>query len=400
MWSLDIKIWILALLRLFNYLGGALSYIFLAPYLIANNFGNATQIGASFSFGRILGALIQRHTGKLSDYFGRHIQILLSMFFKTAGYIFLGFIVLNKLSLIWIFFVFLFLSISDSLFLPASDAMVADLTTQENRVKAYSLQKIGANIGWATGPFLGSFFAKDYLPQLMFFSAPIYLISGIIGFISLKSYGIKSIKSNYKENFKKFKSSNYNIPKKLYPFVAGTFIIALLAAAFFTPVPMFLKKYKNIDSALFGRLFSINGLIVIIFQGLVYKIANKFGNFIIILLGNFFYISAYIYLALLGIFDFNTLIIMIVLMSIGEILIEPTIVSVYTENAHELHKGELLGVYRLFYTLGRASAAFIVGISIDLFATKFNTGLWFIWAGIGVLNLLLFTYSYFKLKKY
>jgi MFS family permease len=67
--------------------------------------------------------------------------------------------------------------------MPASDALLADLTKPEERQSAYSLLYLGINIGMAASPIIGGLLFKDHLPLLFILDAvTTFAAVGIIAF--------------------------------------------------------------------------------------------------------------------------------------------------------------------------------------------------------------------------
>ena len=116
--------------------------------------------------------------GKLADTFGRKHLIII---FGTLGFV-VYVLCFIKPSMQLIYAI---LGASTLMFVagPAHDSLIADLTTPENRAKAYSLSYLGWNMGFAVGPIFGGLLYRRYLPLVFIGDAVTALIAtGLIYF--------------------------------------------------------------------------------------------------------------------------------------------------------------------------------------------------------------------------
>lgn len=152
---------------------------FMAPLLGATN----TDIAMIFVIYSVFAGLCGPFWGRMSDKFGRKPIILICL----SG-ICLGNIMLAYSTELWMVFVArAFAGVMSGNFGVAS-AMVADMSTPENRAKSMGILSAGFGIGMTLGPVLGGFLAGDEvnykLPALT--AAAMSFIAVIAGAIMLK----------------------------------------------------------------------------------------------------------------------------------------------------------------------------------------------------------------------
>jgi MFS family permease len=96
--------------------------------------------------------------GKLVDTYGRKKVLIIFNLLSATAFIICG---LSFNPLIFIILV-LCSSFSISAASPAASAMMADITNEENRNAAFSLQYFGHNLGFALGSMIAGFLYKNY----------------------------------------------------------------------------------------------------------------------------------------------------------------------------------------------------------------------------------------------
>ncbi|AFY57687.1 Major Facilitator Superfamily transporter [Rivularia sp. PCC 7116] len=146
--TIDTQIWILAIGRLLSEVGTGFT-LFYAPIFFVNQIGlSATTVGIALAshsisgvFGRILG-------GSLTDsLWGRRRTLLLSAAISAVGSLVLAathdFVTLVIGNLIN--------GLGVGLYWPATEAVVADLTNNENRREAFAITRFADNIGLGLG---------------------------------------------------------------------------------------------------------------------------------------------------------------------------------------------------------------------------------------------------------
>ncbi|MBO1352071.1 MAG: MFS transporter [Hormoscilla sp. GUM202] len=151
--QLPVEVWILAVGRVLTEIGNGL-VIFYAPILFVNQVGlSATAVGIGIGSGSIAGVIGRFIGGSFADspLVGRRGTLLLSAVISgSADLVFANthnlpiFILGNLLS-----------SLGIGLYWPAREAVVADVTTDEQRNEAFAVMRLVDSIGSGLGVMLG-----------------------------------------------------------------------------------------------------------------------------------------------------------------------------------------------------------------------------------------------------
>ncbi len=188
--QLDIRLWILAAGRLLSHLGIGFT-LFYAPLFFADDVGlSATAIGLGLGSQSLSGMVGRFAGGSMADSprWGRRRTLLISAaisavadgcFVLTHG--FGGFVLANLL-----------MGLGVGLYWPASEAVVADLTTEHNRNEAFALARLADNLGLSLGVVLGGaviamfhayrlLFALDGLTFVVFYAIVAVAIGETLG---------------------------------------------------------------------------------------------------------------------------------------------------------------------------------------------------------------------------
>src|SRR5689334_3231959 len=164
------EVWWLGLVLLVNR-SGTMVIPFLTVYLTGRGFslGEAGFVMGVFGCGAILGGYLG---GWLSDKFGFFRVQVTSLLLNGILFITLGF-----MQELWQFALCIFLlsSLGDA-FRPANAAAIAAYSSEENRTRCYSLNRLATNLGWAIGPAVGGILAS-YNYHLLFWTDGITCIA-------------------------------------------------------------------------------------------------------------------------------------------------------------------------------------------------------------------------------
>ncbi|MBE9100093.1 MFS transporter [Vacuolonema iberomarrocanum] len=165
--ALDHRVWILFVGRLMSQLGTGFT-LFYAPIYFANQVGlSATVVGLGIGSGSIAGMFGRVIGGTMADSprWGRRRSLLLSAAVSVAASFLLAIAQGFPLFLVGN----LLMGAGIGLYWPPNEAVVADLTTPEQRNEAYALTRLGDTVGLSLGVlFGGALIALTGLYRLLF----------------------------------------------------------------------------------------------------------------------------------------------------------------------------------------------------------------------------------------
>lgn len=177
--KLDIRLWILAAGRLLSQLGIGFT-LFYAPLFFADDVGlSATAIGLGLGSQSLSGMIGRFAGGSMADSprWGRRRTLLISAAISAIAdgcfvitHDFLGFVIANLL-----------MGLGVGLYWPATEAVVADLTTEQNRNEAFAIVRLADSLGLSAGVVIGGaviaafqtyrlLFALDGLTFIVFYA--------------------------------------------------------------------------------------------------------------------------------------------------------------------------------------------------------------------------------------
>ncbi len=149
----DRQVWILAIGRLLSQIGNGFT-LFYAPIFFVNQVGiSATAVGLALGMGSIAGVVGRFLGGTLADApnFGRKKTLILSAAISALADVAL--VLTNNLPVLLLGNILMGLGIG--LYWPATEAIVADLTTPSQRNEAFAITRLADTIGLGLGVVLG-----------------------------------------------------------------------------------------------------------------------------------------------------------------------------------------------------------------------------------------------------
>ncbi len=326
------------LLRVMGRSGG---WIFIPIYLITIRDVSFFTVGILFFISSAFTIPTSIYGGNLIDRFGRKkmavlLPPLLMIVYSTisAGIYF-------NYSIFLIFAAFISIGPLSSIQGITDTVMVTDTTAEKDRINAYSLVRIAANVGFSIGPALGGLvviFNYSYVTVIPAIGA----IAELFLYIRFVNETLPPRKA---ENVKKMSIS--------FPYEDKLFIIIgfLLAMSSFAVGPweyilnQFFSRAYYFSSWQIGMLFAVNGLTVILFQLPINRILKNVSELNRISLGMLIYAASFF---VIGITDnFYLLILDVIFLTFGENTISPAISSIIGKIAPMDKRGEYFGGFSM-----------------------------------------------------
>lgn len=332
-----------------------------------------------FGFGSLVGSYLGGH---LTDKIGTFAVQFWSLLLTAAGFLVIAH--LRSVTDLAISF-FAITVISDS-FRPANAAAVAKHAKPENLTRAYSLNRMAINLGFAIGPAVGGLLAAISYEWLFYVDA-----------ISCAAAAIVFALYFYKRRFKKAIVLNKkDITKAKSPFRDLRFVIftiltmgyGIVFFQFLFTLPVYYRDYYLLSESTIGWLLALNGFVVFALEmPLVYIFGKRFSLRATILGGSLLLVASFMFLNLAE--GMTILIIAMIFLSVSEILVMPFLTTYTANRGGEASRGKYLGMYSMGYSL-----SFIVAPAMGLFMVKeydFHA-LWWLVSALGVLVGVAFYY--------
>ncbi len=383
-----LKLYVLSIIRGLQSASYAISIPFLNIYLYNVKNVPMTVVGSIIGVASVLGSFMRAYAGKLTDLYLPERIMKYGLILRATG--FLGFSIL-----IWLnaspllFFIFFLLNSGGiSFFMSASDTFIAKNIEEEDRPFAYSIIRVGGNLGFAIGPAIGGFISR-YSYALTFFIS--FLIQILC--LTLLSLTLREIKSQLRvHSNKNTKFTSIFLDRNFLTFIAGTFVLSLLMGQLISTLSVF-SKSRGLNNTQIGYLYSINGFMVVFLQLLVVQLIEKIGYKKGLILGSLLYSMGYFSFSFAQSFtDFAA---GVFILTLGEMLAMPLLTSITAILAPEDKRGVYIGFLGFVEGLAWAVAPLIGGILIDAFLKK-PILIWGTVASFGVMSIFIFTKVKFK----
>ncbi len=326
----------------------------------------------------LLGIFASLTGGQLSDKWGRRPTMLLGCAIEAVMF---GLFTMSQSP--WVDYIaFIGIGIGSSMYWPASSAMVADLTPEEDRREVFATFYTTMNIGVVLGPVLGSYFFMQHRFGLL-------LLCTLIAFAYFTTllFMIKESKPKQTDTHllpemssgslaDHFRSMAVIFRDKIFAlYLLSGMLIAIVSmqmdlymAVYVTenvPVqPLFRWNDWSLSiggTGAFGWLVGLNGLLVVLFTLAVTKWFAHWSE------RNSFIISSVLFG--LGMFSMALttniwlLFVCMAVFTLGELIRTPVAQSFVSNYAPEESRGQYMGASSLQFSLGRFVAPLFIGFS-------------------------------------
>ncbi|MHB1179047.1 MAG: MFS transporter [Daejeonella sp.] len=299
-----------------------------------------------FGLGSITGAFLG---GKITDKIG--------FYYLQIGALLSGGVLFISLSFLETFLslgigTFL-LSMCNESFRPANSTAVAYYSSENARIRSYSLNRLAINLGWSFGGALGGFIASIDYHLLFYVDGCTNILAALLLMKLLPA--VKKVKNREAARDLPLIKSAYR--DKLYlAFIFLTIPFASSFFQFFTLQPVFFKTEWHLTEQFIGGLMALNGMIIVLTEMvLVSTLENRKPPL--------YYISLGVFVAALSYATLNVMpaigwvaIISVCMITLGEMLSMPFMNSFWISRSTENNRGEYSALYTMAW-----SAAQIIG---------------------------------------
>lgn len=328
----------ISIAELLRLMGRSGVWVFIPIYLLKVRSIPYIDIGLLFVLSGIAAIPVSIFGGNLIDKVGRRkIALLLPPMLTVLFFVmFLG--MYYDLSDIYVYSTFILFAAVATLQSVADMVIVTDSTTDIDRIDAFSLTRIGANIGFSLGPAISGFVVSVNYAILPL----IPLLSESLGFYLYYKY------INYNEGPLQAGKSLVSFPWRDNRFLL---VSILLSLAFFTTGPwayilnQFLSGIDSIPNFVIGLLFATNGAVVVGLQLPVNRLFYRMDDMTRVAAGLLIYAATFVVFGITR--SIALLFINVVFLTIGENVLSPPMNSVIGRIAPEGRRGEYYGGFSL-----------------------------------------------------
>ena len=331
-------VWVLLIGTVLSRGSAFMTLPFLSIYLSRTMDLSPIIIGLTVGMSPLMGTVGGFIGGHLSDRFGRKPVMLISLF--AVAFVYFGFTAATGQG--WFILLNAINGLSNSFFEPTSQALMADLTDKERRMKVYSLRYTAMNIGASVGPLIGAYLATASAKLSFAITGTTYLFYAIVLVYCLN----KLVIQNQGQQVKKKVSFGdafriIRMDKALRYLIIGITLINMGYAQIDSNLPQVLEGKLENGIFVFSSLLTINAIMVVFLQMPISHLAEKFRLMQVMFLGSFFMAAGLICFSFVN--GWVTAVLAMVLVTFGEILIFPSNSLMIDQLAPEHLRGTYFG---------------------------------------------------------
>ena len=254
-------------------------------------------------------------------------------------------------------------------------AILADISTPENRAKTFGLIGVAFGLGFVLGPGLGTTLSQ-FSVTLPVWAGTAFAISNLALVIWILPETLPIEKRNSlprKRELNPFTQLKYVFENPLSRRLCLAFFIFFMAFNGFTAVlVLYLKDAFNWGPGLSSNAFIVVGVIAMIVQGgLIGPLVNKFGEWRLTIAGTGFVTAGCILLTVAKVDNsIETVFPAVGILAIGTGLVTPCLRALISRRLSESGQGAVLGSLQGLQSLGTFLGATAAGICYDIFGQK------------------------------
>jgi predicted MFS family arabinose efflux permease len=375
--------WYLSIVMLINR-SGTMVVPFLSIYCIQQLHFTIVQAGvimALFGAGALTGAFLG---GKLVDKIGFYDMQVGALVSGGLLFMLLGFLQHFTILAIGTFV----LSLCNESFRPANSAAIAHYSSDSNKTRSYSLNRLAINLGWAVGGGLGGFLASINYHLLFWVDGCTNVLAAVLLWILMPRAAVaKTIK---KPDESVLKTSAYK-DKVYLAFIVLATLFAICFYQFMIMQPVFFKIDWHFSERFIGFLMALNGiLIVVIEMVMVHKLEGRRNQMIYIIGGVALGGVAYMLLNILPP-GAVAAIIVVILITFSEMFAMPFMNSFWISRTTPHNRGEYAALYSMSWSAAQIIAPFF---GSTLIAYGGFILLWWILGGISIVSAVGYCFLY------
>lgn len=372
-----------------NSIAYSIVYPFIPVYLYQTRHLPMEQAGLVFPVMASASIFVPPLAGWLSDHMPRTWLMRIGQGGRAALFFSLALLIRCEAPF-WLFCIFFFLNAGTGvIFENSADAYLSSVTTPAERARAYSKIRIGTNIGWAAGPALGAFLASLPYDWLFFMTSVICFGSErYIRYVLPERKRVPGPEPGKRRSLFDFGAGEGGTPlwkdRYIMAILGGVFLMVMLSSQLYSVLSVYSTHVVGITKRNLGFVYFFNGFTIIIGQIPVTLLLTKLKishNWRLVI-GALFYFCGYFTLSFAH--GFSDLVFSVIVLTMGEIIVQVALYAVITAAAPP----DRVGRYLSGWVLTRGVAASLGPYVGSLLFARFTSQPLMLWASLSSFGLL------------
>ena len=366
----------ISMAQLIRILGRSQAWIFIPLYLSNVRHIPYVYVGVLFFLTAIAALPFSIYGGNLIDRMGRRVAaiwlppVIIAIFMTMAAAVYL------HLPDLVLYIAFILVEPFSNMQGILDNVVLTDTTSEVERMDAFSMVRIGGNVGFSLGPAIGGFLSIINYSLVFLFPA-----IASIGELYLYVKYVKETRPVEPQGMAKMQ-----IPISDRPFIMLCILIAsvwFIAGQWGTTLTLFWSNVDMVPNSFIGILYAINGVVVVFLQIPINWALAKMKDFRRIALGGLVY--AFSFFALVFSSNIFFLAVDVVFITIGENILSPVAYSVVGKMAPADKRGQYYGAFQLIMGLVMPVAP-VIGTFL---LTRYSSDPIFMWGPLMLLGVAL-----------
>jgi len=248
--------------------------------------------------------------------------------------------------------------VSGGLYRNIPNVMVADVVDPGDRNGAFSMLRIGANLGFALGPILGGILAL-YSYAFMF---GVTMVTSFV-YLLISIFLLRDTKPEHCGPSRLTVKASVWTDHPFLLYCVVTAVISIVYSQMLTTFSTYSGSYGHINESLIGLLFSLNGFMVVVFQYPVAVFFERFRLTTALAIGTLLYAIGF------GMVGFSTgfwpLFVSMFVITTGELVTSPASMNIVARMAPPEIRGRYMAFSGVIGYTGNAFGPAIGGTLMD-----------------------------------
>jgi MFS family permease len=375
----------MAFARAVNTMGLSLVMSFLGIYVVHTRHYPAWLYGIVLAAANLCQSWSNAWAGNLSDRIGRRPLITRALLVRAVFIAGLGTQVMLDAPLWTLALNIVISSALRGCFEPVAYALVSDVVTDEQRIPAFGLQRMGTNLGWAIGPALGGVLTLVMPYGAVFYvAATAMIVAAIVTMRVVDPVRARAAPSAGDGDLRASLADAWADPL-VKMLLAGTFLCALLETQMFSTMSVYLTDVIGLEKHDVGLLYTVNGIGVLCLQLPALALLKRWGIAATLPWAS---IVDALGFALIGVATgMPGAVVAMVTLTCAEVMFDPAHQTAIAEVADPARRGRTFGVIGFAQTVGIALAPLCGGILLDIFGATSPAGHVTMWVLIACFGL-------------